>query len=198
MAMSLTQGEERNIARLGFEVGGTKRRGELTNGHASPGGQGQEQADERMPPSAAASSYVPLSRLENQTCDLFPQTPLPSSSGRRRGEEDEEHTFTITTTRRGPSSPSSQVNTNHSTNLRFPLPTSFPAIYTLDPPNSKDCPITTTLSTTSSIGTWIKGLERVVCRPTGLGVGVEEREELRDGLIGIAEGYHFGEEGESD
>ena len=140
---------------------------------------------------------------------MFPS--LPGSSA-RRGRTHDDHKFTRIRSTRG-STTETETNTNrgthgdegdeeearhtniYSTSLRFPLPSSFPRIYSLaEGPSAESCSVTTNLRMSSSIGDWIQGLERIACRA----VGVDEREELKDGLRGMAEGYAWGFESDSE
>lgn len=198
LALSVTEGEDRHIARLSFEVGGTKRKVELTNGHGHAHGEG----DARAPPPSSNDS--PLQRTQKQICDLFPDVPGPNAQ-RANANNRDDHVLTNVRTRRGMEDGDDDEQGYQAENdtpahhfhspLRMPLPTSFPRIYSLmNGAHAENCGVGTSLRATSSIGEWVRALERVSTRA----VGFDEREELHDGLLSIAEGYAHGYCSDSD
>lgn len=193
----MTEGEDRRIAHLSFDVGGTKRKVELTNGHGHVHGEG----DARAPPSTSISA--PLERTQKQSCDLFPDVPRPTRLRPNTNSRDD-HIFTNVHTHRGTQEEDNEQDDQAEndtpthrfrSNLLMPLPTSFPRIYTLtEGSQAQNCSVSTSLRAISSIGEWVRALERVSSRA----VGVDEREELHDGLLSIAEGYAHGYSSDSD
>lgn len=78
--------------------------------------------------------------------------------------------------------------------LRYPLPDSFPRIFTGITENFKSIALHTSLSTTSGVAVKIKALQSVVNRM----VRVDEREALSNGLAEISESYKEGWSDRSD
>lgn len=196
LALQITGGEDQRVARLAFNIDGTTRKSELTNGHAhaADASTGNGISDSRAPSRTSAPT---LARAKTQSCDIFPVLPMSTP------QHHEDHTFRNTIIHRGPQTeaPASQSAEDETpthtyiTPLRFPLPTSFPHIYSLAAGSStSSCAVNASMHITSSIGDWVRGLERVTSRATS----VDEREELRDGLRSIAEGYHWGFESDGE
>lgn len=188
MAVALSGGEERRIARLGFEVEGTKRAVELTNGHADGEGAGA------------------VRREWNKGLDLFPSAPSTTSAG-RRDEEERGTTFAELSLRRGAETEDDAAmdidrddEADGRTRLRFrtplamPLPSSFPAIYSLQDRGAKSGSVKASIRTATSIRDWVRQLEGASRTRAGL----DEREDLRNGLLGIAEAYIAGFEDDLD
>lgn len=88
--------------------------------------------------------------------------------------------------------------TTHQTDLMLPILDSYPRIFDFGTGSVKEVAIQASLSTTAGVAKRIRALERAT-RPL---FGVEDREMLCDGLIGIAEEYEDGwssdEEGDED
>lgn len=67
----------------------------------------------------------------------------------------------------------------------MPLLSSFPAIFEMRRHNAKTTSVRSTLTVTSSIGEWVRGLEA----SSRLRIGFDEREEISNGLKTIREVY---------
>ena len=80
------------------------------------------------------------------------------------------------------------------TPLSFPLLDSFPRIFPQISPLSKSIPVTTSLSTDTTVASRIKSLQQIVNRA----ISMDEREALGNSLGEIAEAYEEGWESGSD
>jgi len=78
--------------------------------------------------------------------------------------------------------------TTHQTDLVLPILDSFPGIFDFGRGNVKEVAVQASLSTNSGVAKRVRALERA----TRSLFGVEEREVLCDGLIGVAEEYEDG------
>jgi len=88
--------------------------------------------------------------------------------------------------------------TTHQTDLMLPILDSYPGIFDFGTGGVKEVALQASLSTNSGVAKRIRALERAA----KMIIGVDEREVLSDGLIGIAEEYEDGwssdEEGDED
>ncbi|KAK4545231.1 hypothetical protein LTR36_003411 [Oleoguttula mirabilis] len=193
-ALGLTASVAEDLEEQGQQVNGHED-SRMTNGYTNGRGDEHEQ---------------PANKLD---IDFFPD--IASSSRAGRTSERRTHTFSTVESLRGPwKSPDDIADTNadsrdrrrfadgprattHQTNLLFPLLTSYPQIFRFR--GQEMLALKASVSTSTAVADRIRSLEGTARRV----VGLEERETLCDGLVGMAEEYEEGwsgdeEEGDDD
>ncbi|EME47285.1 hypothetical protein DOTSEDRAFT_166204 [Dothistroma septosporum NZE10] len=134
--------------------------------------------------------------------DLFPESSSGLSSGRESRRR--VHLFSKLGSLRGPWKTLTELQdaserlhdrfsahapriTLHQSDLLYPILSSYPAVFRI-PGRPKKLAVNASLSTTTAIASYVRGIESVARRMAG----VEEREALCDGLATMAEEYEDG------